>query len=321
MKVRTINEENLPLTAELRVVGARCFLSTNSQEVLSSFACWGAPARGGDEPSFELRVLVDPAAKREKDRAPHFRGLHHLVFGILGADETIVFDLARRRISGVVSNETARDAAFWNTRFLPTALGLLGATIGVVPLHCACLDRGGEALLLAGASGTGKSTLAVALSRLGFSVVSDGWTYIGRDGDQLTAHGISAPVKLLPDAVTYFPELRDFKAGVASNGELAFEVDLADTFRARIRQQSTPRWVMFLERVASQGCEIVPYDSNAAQVFLQDTLERLPVQLQEATDTRAALVASLAAKECWLARYGGPPQAVAETIARFCERA
>ena len=320
MKVRTINEESLPLTAELRVVGARCFLSTNSQEVLSSFARWEAPAGGGDDPSFELRVLADPAAKREKDREPHFRGLHHLVFGIFGADETIMFDLARRRISAVVSDESARDAVFWNTRLLPTALGLLGATIGVVPLHCACVDRGGEALLLAGASGAGKSTLAVALSRLGFSVVSDGWTYIGRDGDQLTAHGISAPVKLLPDAVTHFPELRDFKAGVASNGELAFEVDVADTFRAKMRQQSTPRWVMFLERVATQGCEIVPYGSDAAQAFLQGTLERLPVQLQEATDTRAALVASLASRDCWLARYGGPPQAVAEAIAEFCER-
>jgi chloramphenicol 3-O-phosphotransferase len=321
MKVRTINEDNLPLTTELRVVGARCFLSTNSQEVLSSFARWEAPTRGEGESSFELRVLVDPAAKREKDRVPHFRGLHHLVFGVFGADETIVFDLARRRISAVVSDETARDAAFWNARFLPTALGLLGATIGVVPLHCACLDRGGEALLLAGVSRAGKSTLAIALSRLGFSVVSDGWTYIGRDGDQLTAHGISAPVKLLPDAVEHFPELRHFKAGVASNGELAFEVDVAGAFHATMRQQSTPRWVMFLERVASQGCEIVPYGSDAARAFLQDTLERLPVQLQEAIDTRAALVASLAAKECWLAHYGGPPQAVAETIARFCERA
>ncbi len=321
MKVCTINEDSLPLNAELRVVGARCLLSTNSRDVLSSFARWEAPARGGTEATFELRVLVDPAAKRERDRAPHFRGLHHLVFGILSTDETIVFDLARRRISVVVSTETARDAAFWNTRLLPTALGLLGATIGVVPLHCACLDRGGEALLLAGVSGAGKSTLAVALSRLGFSVVSDGWTYIGRDGDRLTAHGISAPVKLLPDAVEHFPELRDFKAGVASNGELAFEVDVADTFRARIRQQSTPRWVMFLERVESQGCEIVPYDSDAAQTFLQDTLERLPVQLQKVTETRTALVASLAAKDCWLARYGGPPQAVAEAIAEFCERA
>ena len=321
MKVRTINKESLPLNAELRVVGARCLLSTNSQEVLSSLARWKAPARGADEPSFELRVLMDPVAKRERDRVPHFRGLHHLVFAVFGADETIVFDLARRRVSAVVSDETARDAVFWNTRFLPTALGLLGATIGVVPLHCACLDRGGEALLLAGVSGAGKSTLAVALSRLGFSVISDGWTYVGKDGDQMTAHGISAPVKLLPDAVEHFPELRGFKAGVASNGELAFEVDVAGAFHATVLQQSTPRWVMFLERVASQGCEIVPYDNDAAQAFLQNTLERLPVQLQEATDTRAALVASLAAKECWLARYGGPPQAAAETIARFCERA
>lgn len=318
MKIHTITEESLPLAARLRLVGRGCLLRTNSEAILRSLERWEEAAEGMNEPSFELRVLVDPSAKRGNNAVPHFRGLHHLVFGAFGGNDTFLFDLERRRISAVVSSETAQDAAFWNVRLLPTALGLLGATIGVVPLHCACLDRDGKGLLLAGASGTGKSTLAVALSRRGFSVVSDGWTYVGRNGHGLTAHGISAPAKLLPDAVDHFPELRDFKAGRAANGETAFEVDVARTFRASVRRESSPRWVMFLERVASPGCDIVPVSSDAAGRFFAETLERLPQQLQEATDTRAALVESLLATECWLARYGGPPQLAARAISDFC---
>jgi hypothetical protein len=321
MKLNTINENRLPLNAELRVAGARCSLSTNSEEILASLSRWNALSHGVQDQSFELRVLVDSAAKRNKDAAVHFRGLHHLVFGIFGEDETFVFDLLRRRISGVVSSETASDTTFWNARLLPTALGLLGATIGVVPLHCACLDRGGEALLLAGASMTGKSTLAVALSRCGFAVVSDGWTYIGQNGEGLTAHGISAPVKMLPDAVNHFPELRSFEVVKASNGEIAFEVDVAQTFRAAVRRESTPRWLMFLERVEPQGCDIVPFSAEVAQTFFQNSMERLPVQLKEAEETRAALIQSLCRTQCWMVRYGGPPHLAAERIGQFCESA
>jgi hypothetical protein len=187
-------------------------------------------------------------------------------------------------------------------------------------LHCACLDKNGEGLLLAGASGTGKSTLAVALSRCGFAIVSDGWTYVGKNGDGLIAHGISAPVKLLPDAVQHFPELSGFEAAKASNGEMAFEVDAAHTLRAEVRRESSPRWLMFLERAETHGCDIVPFGDDVAQTFFENNAERLPVQLKEAAKTRTAVIQSLSGTNCWLARCGGPPHLVAEAISRFCER-
>ena len=57
----------------------------------------------------------------------------------------------------------------------------MGTTVGVMPLHSACLDHDGRGLLLAGNSGAGKSTLTVALARCGFSLISDDWTYISHD--------------------------------------------------------------------------------------------------------------------------------------------
>ena len=319
MKVHVIDEGHLPLRADLYMVGARCSLSTNSEDILASMARWRDSSPLERDESFELRVLVDTGASRGRYSAPHFRGLHHLVFGNFGPGESFVFDLLRLRISSVVSEETACDEKFWNLRLLPTALGLLGATIGVVPLHCACLDKHGEGLLLAGASGTGKSSLAVALSRCGFAMVSDGWTFVGRTGDDLAAYGISAPVKLLPDAVRHFPELRGFEATLASNGEMAFEVDAAQAFGAKVRSESKPRQLVFLERVETPGCEIVPFSGDAAQKFFESNVERLPEQLKEAAKKRTELIRDLSVSECWLARYGGPPQLAAEAISRFCE--
>jgi hypothetical protein len=320
MKRYVINEDALPLSADLRVAGTHCFLRTNSEDVLASLSRWTEPSGRKQGKSFDLSVLVDPRATRGKDTAVYFRGLHHLVFAILGEDERFVFDLSRHRVSAVVSKQTAGDAAFWDTRVLPLVLGTLGATIGLVPLHCACLDRNGDALLLAGESGTGKSTLAVCLSRHGFAVVSDGWTYMAMDKDKLTAHGISAHVKLLPDAVNHFPELHGLQSARAFNGEISFEVDVAQTFRAAIRCESRPRWLMFLERVGQPGCNIIPVGGDVAQTFFENSVERLSAQLREAEVARGELLKSLTSAECWLAQYGGPPNLAAGAISRFCER-
>jgi hypothetical protein len=320
MKKYLINEDVLSLNAHLRVGGVHCSLSTNSRDILASLSRWKDSSGRGRGKTFELSVMVDPMAKSDKDAVIHFRGLHHLVFAVFGEDESFVFDLLRRRVSGVVSKQTASDIAFWGTRLLPLMLGTLGGMIGLVPLHCACLDRDGNALLLAGMSGTGKSTLAVSLSRYGFGVVSDGWTYLAKDGDKLTAYGISAPVKLLPDAIDHFPELRGLEATRAFNGEIAFEVDIAETFRAIVRSESSPRWLMFLERVDQPGCRIIPFSGDEAQTFFQGTAERLSWQLREAEETRTEVFKSLTSADCWLVQYGGSPSLAAGAINRFCER-
>jgi hypothetical protein len=128
MKILSVDQVCAPLRADLRMAGARCALQTNSEEILASLSRWRALAHGESGHSFEMNVMVDSEARREKGVAPHFRGLHHMVFGSFGADETIVFDLLRRRVSAVVSRDTASDERFWNVRLLPTILGLLGAT-------------------------------------------------------------------------------------------------------------------------------------------------------------------------------------------------
>jgi hypothetical protein len=319
MREYAMNKDALPLSADLRVAGTRCSLSTNSEEVLASLSRWEDSFGRRQGKSFDLFVLVDPAAVRDKDAAVRFRGLHHLVFAIFGDDESFVFDLLRRRVSCVVSKQTAGDAAIWDTRLLPLVLGTLGAMIGLVPLHCACLDRNGDALLLAGVSGTGKSTLAVSLSRHGFAMVSDGWTYLAKNGDKLTAHGISAHAKLLPDAVHHFPELRGLQSAKAFNGEMSFEVDVAQTFCAAVRSESRPRWLMFLERVGQPGCTINPLSRDVAQTFFETNVERLSAQLRDGEVARGELLKSLTSAECWLVQYGGPPYLAAGVISRFCE--
>ncbi|MGD9295221.1 MAG: aldolase [Roseobacter sp.] len=57
----------------------------------------------------------------------------------------------------------------------------------ITRLHASCVDIGGKGVLIVGASGTGKSSLALQLLGLGALLVSDDWTEISLEGKEVLA--------------------------------------------------------------------------------------------------------------------------------------
>ena len=332
-KLQLINHAVLPLRADLLVAGAHCALATNSERLVNALSKWICGAVPRSHRTFDLEVLVDPELSHttEFKTQTHFRGLHHLVFATIGSHEVFAFDLARRRVTGAVSEVTARDRDFWVSHWLPITIGVMGTTIGVIPLHSACLDRDGRGLLLAGVSGAGKSTLSVALARCGFSLISDDWTYITHerytDSDstsngarnRLIAHGLSAPVKLLPDATNHFPELANRTPTMWFNGELAFELRAEEVAHTPVKTISQPEWLFFLERTSASGCEFHSVTATEVREFFESSAERLPACLPATTAARSLTIAALSDRRSWRVRSGEPPAATAKAIAHFCE--
>jgi hypothetical protein len=263
-----------------------------------------------------MRVVVDESSD-EPAGEPHFRGLHHIVTASFGRSNVFVFDILRRTLSSSVSAAIARDDHFWKEKLIPITLGVLGAAMGLVPVHCACLELDCDGLLIAGVSGAGKSTLSIALSKVGFNYVSDDWTYISRRHDGIVAHGTSAPVKLLPDAVEHFRSLQEHSLQRSMNGELAYEVDIAEAFGARIERSCQPRWLIFLERTQRAGAVFTPMSSTEARSYVNSSVERLPPQLCEAVAMREQTIESVALLPSWRFRYGGTPQFAAKELRQF----
>lgn len=316
MRTHDVNAAEMPLHASIFVAGSTCALSTNAQAVVDAISRVHLSGEKPTSRSFELNVFVDSSRGTGKKTTPHFRGLHHMVFAVFGERDTFTFDLQRNVAFGVVSQETADDCHFWNTLLLPIAVGVLGTTMGVVPLHSACLDRDGKALIIAGPSGSGKSTLAVALSRRGFSLVSDDWTYVTREDSRLAAHGLGAPVKLLPDAIDFFPELAEFRPTESLNGELAYEVDPSEV-SSEICFESEPSHLLFLERAERGNCDFLPFSGEEAKRFFEASAERLPDEFAGAVANRSETIARLTRRDCWLLRTGLSPNETAEAISRF----
>ena len=311
-----IDQTVLSYSRELCFAGAACDLRTNSPELASVLELLSISAGASCMGRFSMRVVVDPSSTEAAGK-PHFRGLHHVVTASFGNSNMFVFDILRRTLSAVVSDAVARDNLFWKEKLVPMTLGVLGAAMGLVPVHCACLESKGDGLLIAGVSGAGKSTLSVALSEGGFNYVSDDWTYISQRHAGIVAHGTSAPVKLLPDAVKHFQDLRRYSLPTSMNGELAYEVDIAETFGAQVERECEPKWLVFLERRQHAGSEFTPMPSAEARNYLNSSVEKLPHQLSEAAAMRERTIECVSLLPCWRFRYGGTPQFAAKELREF----
>ena len=318
MQIFTIDRSQLPYRCLIEIAGRSCGVATNDRNLVDVLSDLRTAVE--DQPGdFSMLIRVHEESGGEEE-IPHFRGLHHLVFASFGPWNRFVFNLATRSISAAITGDMARNRAFWYERMLPIAIGVLGATMSVLPLHAACLSTQGDGLLIAGVSGTGKSTLSVALAKSGFEFVTDDWTYITCDRDRIVAHGLHVPVKLLPDATAHFPELRQHDLTVALNGELAYEVSPADALELRVTRRCNPRWLVFYERVDAKPPELVKVPAQEVHKYVESSIERLPLQLPQAAKRRDAITERLVELPCWRFQHSGSPQLAAQTLKAFFAR-
>ena len=173
--------------------------------------------------------------------------------------------------------------------------------------------------MISGLSGAGKSTLSVALAQCGFNLLSDDWTYVTQLNSGLTAFGLSVPVKLLPDAPQFFPDLNQFTPAASLNGELAYEVNAVDAFHVSQATNCTPRRFFLLERSSNPVCLFRPLSSRDVNNWLEQSAERLPKRLAAAHNRRSAIIHEVAKLESFVFETGLSPHASAEALKDFCE--
>jgi hypothetical protein len=312
--------ERLPLVARFIVTGAAWEVSTNCQEILTVLRDeFAADCDNGFSPDLKLCFYVDykmPGNGRR--RSPHFRAQEHLYYGTFGPSDSMLVDQRNRRVVGSFSLATARDAGYWKRVILPCLVGIASASVGITPVHCACVVKDQFGLLIHGESGSGKSTLALSLSLNGFSYLSDDCTYISLSESGLRCWGSSAPLKLLPEAITYFPALTATVPGPSLNGELAFEIDPTEMFGVKRSPSCDPRWILFIERSNESNATFQPIGRAESARRLASDLEHLPPSIASQRDHQLAVIDTLVQRGCWVLRHGLLPEPLALLIAQFC---
>jgi hypothetical protein len=303
-----------PLRANYQVAGIDLIIETNAAAIhgiaQDSFEqTWDALDKKED---IRLRFWVDEKSSAdERKTEAYFQGLGHLVFAGFDEKNSLLINLRDRFAVGRFTPELANDAQFWKTILFPSLLTILGPTVGLTPLHCACVSWNESGLLLAGESGSGKSTLSLALAQAGFDFLSDDRTLIGDRGGKILAWSLSPEMKHSAGAVAHFPALKGIDHYEIWKGEPVFRFDPVKTFGLRRAELCEPRWIIFLERQSEPAFTLEEIEPEEAVRRLQKDLHRETLTTAEREWRTIDL---LSRRECRTLRYGGNPHTIAGAL-------
>lgn len=279
----------------------------------SFFSAWDGGAVP-EHPAAELRLMRREVNHNSAENAPRFRGRGYFALARFTPADSVWFNLRTCRASGFFSDAVVSDESRWHKDILPAVAGILAPTIAVVPVHAACLAKSGSGILLAGRSGVGKSTLAVTLARRGYGFLADDWTYLAKGHRGVGAWSVPVPVKLLPDATRYFPELASYSCAQSLNGELAYEVSPQRCLGLSRQYRCQVRCLVLLERRGQPGISISRVTATEAIDRLCSEIEPLTGPLESAYWAQIELLGGLLDSVCFRASFNASPQEVASRI-------
>jgi hypothetical protein len=180
------------------------------------------------------------------------------------------------------------------------------------PLHAAALVRGESALLLAGRSGVGKSTLVYAAMRAGMRVLSEDAVFL----QQLPGRvwGLPRAIHLKPDAPRFFPELAGLAPRQLANGKLKLAVPL-EAGAASPWPAAAHAGICLLERGAKAAVERL-----RPEQVVRALTARMEGGFDLYADTVGARIRQLAERGAWRLWVGPTPEPAVELVGTLLDQ-
>ena len=162
---------------------------------------------------------------------------------------------------------------------------------GLYMVHAAGLSLAGQGLLIAGASGAGKTTLAIALLRAGFGFLGDDTLFLRAGANGLRALAFPDQIDVTARTASFFPELQDL-ARVASP-ESGPKQSFSHTrfYDAPPSWECSPAVLVFPQITGASASALTPMPEDAALLELVCNVSRTDARSAQAhLDALAALV-------------------------------
>jgi hypothetical protein len=238
----------LPLQARHYPMGYALDLATNSEDILRiADFIWGKFPETPKTDAAQLRVVVEDRDSSVPPVPSTPRGRSHLAAFVHGPDNFAVCDLARSFTFACLTRDVARDVAYVRYHFLEPAGYLMVDSRHLSPLHASAVALDGNAVVLCGDSGAGKTSLAYACARRGWTYLADDATHIVRESPDNAVVGRPFRIRFRENARRLFPELARFAPEMRPNGKLDIEVDTS-ALGIAIALESRASHIVFLNR-------------------------------------------------------------------------
>ena len=265
---------------------------------------WPTAAAGEEAPAIEL--IADEAAGTPGVGAAG-EDAHMLRFNVTRDDVLLVTaDGVEARADAVAGRAQARlGVGVSGKREVVEACVLEALTLFLVtardrlPVHAAAVLVKGRALLLAAPGGTGKSTLAYACLRAGWTVLSDDAVYI-QSRPRTTVWAMGRGISLAPGAADLVPGLEAHRAVRRADGRGKVVVPLEGTGPRHAR----PGGVCLLTRGGGRFGRVEPMAADAAVAAL---LEEVEPGFDRFADTMRTPLEAVARRGAWRVHMAEDP--------------
>jgi hypothetical protein len=220
-----LSDFSLPLRGAYSVMGFAVEIATNSSEVLAAAEeSWGGFHNKFSEPPVRLEIGVLADGSKDCPPPPECRSRGHLLTTVADARNFIVSDLSRGFAFGWFTQAAVADRAYLRYYFLEATVLTQLEALYLTPLHAACVQKEGRGVLLCGESGAGKSSLAFACARSGWTFLSDDSSALIRKRPDRLVVGNPHQMRFREPAMELFPELNGQRVTPRATGKMAIEL-------------------------------------------------------------------------------------------------
>ncbi|MEO8657528.1 MAG: hypothetical protein ABI693_03620 [Bryobacteraceae bacterium] len=260
-----LNAAPFPFAVELYPLGFPLILETTSARILEAAKeSWGSCEKLFHRPPIRVRAGVSGNQDQPIAWPPTFRSNVHLLSITGDGGNIAAVDLKTGFAFSWVTEEVAAQRDEYRYFFLEAMVYSLLSGKYLAAIHAACVERNGRGLLLCGETSAGKSSLAYACARRGWTYVSDDAINIVRGSKALALVGNCFSLRLRPDAPELFPELLHYLARRRPNGKTNLELRPAELDGFKLSMTSRPSRLMFLNRRRGASPIISPINAEEA---------------------------------------------------------
>ena len=253
---------------------------------------------------FEFRKVPDPSHHAiQQPAGPHRRVLDmrggQVLYFAASHQLYIDFPGRGRALCGLESGEVrvsypeseAGDAGLLAHPCFTIALAELLKRHGLYMVHAAGLSLDGQGLLIAGASGAGKTTLTIALLRAGFGFLGDDTLFLCARAQGLRALAFPDQIDVTAHTASFFPELQDLARVPLPGGRPKQSLSPTRVYGAVPTWECAPAVLVFPQSARASESVLTPMPKDAALLELVCNMLRTEARSAQAhLDALAALV-------------------------------
>jgi hypothetical protein len=263
----------MPLRAVFYPLGFAVEITTNDQAILDAAGeSWSYLPQRHACPTLRIRIRVVDGSGKECPRAPVVRTQQHIVSMVADADHQAICDLEAGVAVVWLSRASLEYRSYLRYHFLEAIALVLISTSYATAIHAACVSRDGHGVLLCGDSGVGKSSLAYACARAGWTYTSDDASYLLHNARHPRVIGNARQVRFRPSAADLFPEIQGRDLTSRMEGKPSIEVPTRELPGLITAEEASIHSIVFLNRRPSARSELSSLSEDVASQYFRQTI-------------------------------------------------